>query len=101
MSQHTPGPWVVKETRDGMTIRKNRRRLEVVAPCSGGGEMVIVGKNTGLDCLRTANARLIAASPSLYAAAKRLLDPVPGETLDVVMTALREAVEQVEGQVTP
>lgn len=47
-----------------------------------------------------ADARLIAASPSLYAAAKRLLDPVPGETLDEVMAALREAVEQVEERKT-
>lgn len=98
MSQFTPGPWVVRETRDGMTIRKYRKRLEVVAPCPGGGEMVIVGKQTGLDCLRSANARLISAAPSLYAAAKRLLNPVPGETLDEVITALKEAVEQAEGR---
>ena len=35
------------------------------------GEMVIVGEHTGIECLTEANARLIAAAPSLLAALKQ------------------------------
>lgn len=74
MNKHTQGPWTIRETRDGMTVRHKGRRLEIVAPCEGGGEMVIVGKHTGLDCLRSANARLIAAAPDLLCAMKELFE---------------------------
>ena len=68
-SKHTPGPWTVEETRDGMTIRDNRRRLEIVHNYPNGeGQQVIVGKHTGLDCLTEANAALIAAAPAMYEA---------------------------------
>ena len=68
-SKHTPGPWTVEETRDGMTIRDNRRRLEIVHNYPNGeGQQVIVGKHTGLDCLTEANAALIAAAPAIYEA---------------------------------
>ena len=68
-SKHTPGPWTVEETRDGMTIRDNRRRLEIVHNYPNGeGQQVIVGKHTGLDCLTDANATLIAAAPAIYEA---------------------------------
>lgn len=37
------------------------------------------------------------AAPDLYAAAKRLLEPVPGDTMDAAMTALRAAVDRADG----
>lgn len=91
MSQHTPGPWVATgnyvKTDDG-----------VICTMARIGAIQFAAEIGSLE--DSANARLIAASPGLYAAAKRLLNPVPGETLDMVMTALRDAVEQVEGRVT-
>lgn len=90
MSQHTAGPWVATgnyvKTDDGVNGDAMTKQEAIKRASQTLGRRI------------SANARLIAASPSLYAAAKRLLEPVPGETLDEVMTALREAVEQAEGR---
>ena len=93
----TPGPWTIRETRDGMTIRKSRRRLEIVAPCEGGGEMVIVGEHTGLDCLRSANARLIAAAPELLEALYKI-DANAAESAEWIRRVTRAAIAKAEGR---
>ena len=104
-SKHTPGPWTVEETRDGMTIRDNRRRLEIVHNYPNGeGQQVIVGKHTGLDCLTDANAALIAAAPAMYEALQTLVEylstQVPADTLDdwKHVFAARRALAQAEGK---
>ena len=62
---HTPGPWKVQTPRGPQHAID--RKFEIVAPLDGG-ELVIVGEHTGIDCLKEANARLIAAAPDLLAA---------------------------------
>jgi hypothetical protein len=64
-TEHTPGPWKAQKPRGPQHAID--RKWEVVAPMRGG-EQVIVGEHTGVDCLREANARLIAAAPELLAA---------------------------------
>ena len=111
---HTPGPWSIKETKDGMTIRGDRRRLEIVSLIHEGGEQVIVGKHTGLDCLTDANARLIAAAPELLEAARaalpylvRLGDFIGNGEGDTpmgrceVILAVKNALAHAEGRETP
>jgi hypothetical protein len=102
---HTKGPWEVRETRDGMTVRKSRKRLEIVYKCQGGGEQVIVGKHTGLDCLTGDNARLIAAAPELLAACKAISRyAAQGKTLDtkafadLIVHDVRNAIAKAEGR---
>ena len=104
-SKHTPGPWTVEETRDGMTIRDNRRRLEIVHNYPNGeGQQVIVGKHTGLDCLTDANATLIAAAPAMYEAlselVKYLREEVADEALDTWTPVFKAAIAlaQAEGK---
>jgi len=64
--------------------------LEVVAPCEGGGEQVIIGKHTGLDCLTDANARLIAAAPGLFDGANKVFDAVDFHDADMVEAAIND-----------
>lgn len=92
MNKHTPGPWKAFQARQRIG---DDPVWSVWTGDEGYGIAIIDGCGDN-----EANARIIAASPSLYATAKRLLYPVPGETLDVVMAALREAVEQAEGRET-
>jgi len=47
-----------------------------------------------------ANIRLIVTAPRLLAAAKRLIAPVPGDTIEEAMADLQAAVEQAEGRET-
>ena len=111
-SKHTPGPWTVEETRDGMTIRDNRRRLEIVHNYPNGeGQQVIVGKHTGLDCLTDANAALIAAAPAMYLELQNIVEGLTDEItriiegnkpdtarLDYLANKAGQAVAQAEGR---
>lgn len=68
---HTPGPWKCqKAPRQQHAID---RKWEIVAPMTDGGEQIIVGEHTGIDCLTEANARLIATAPELLAALKAVI----------------------------
>mgnify|MGYP001558852063 FL=1 len=71
-TKHTPGPWKYQKPRGHQHAID--RKYEVVAPINGGGESVIVGEHTGVDCLNEANARLIAAAPDLLAALQAIED---------------------------
>ena len=102
-AKHTPGPWTVEETRDGMTIRDNRRRLEIVHNYPNGeGQQVIVGKHTGLDCLTEANAALIAAAPAMYAIIKDMREAFyvkcTRKALLEVMERSKNVLAQAEGR---
>ena len=56
---HTPGPLRAQKPRGPQHAID--RKWEIVQPCDGGGEHVIVGEHTGVDCLMEANAmRLVA-----------------------------------------
>lgn len=104
-SKHTPGPWrAQKPLRQGLVVD---RKWEIVAPLEGG-EMVIVGEHTGVDCLREANARLIAAAPEMLEALreihKRWCCPEPSRLkdwsarCDVMADYARAAIAKAEGQ---
>lgn len=54
---HTPGPWVAQPPR-GHQHAIDRKR-EIVSPILGGGELVVVGEHTGIDCLKEADAAFI------------------------------------------
>ena len=94
MNQHAKGPWHIN------AIDSKRNRVVGDENSAGWDKLQVNSANATIAWVyRKADARLIAASPSLYAAA-RLLEPVPGETMDAVMGALRAAVEKADG-VTP
>ena len=89
MAEHTPGPWTVEYDDDGVEIR------------AAGDLMGTIIHGGAMD----ANARLIAASPDLLAAAKaaldRLCDPYlgedDGERQRPEIAALEQAIAKVEG----
>ena len=88
----TPGPWRAQKTRGKQhTID---RKWEIVAPINGGGEQVVVGEHSGIDCLTAPNARLIAAAPDLLAAC----DMIAGQCMiapDAGEHELRERIRQI------
>lgn len=69
-TKHTPGPWKAQEPRGHQ--RAINRKWEVISKVYGG-ELVIVGEHTGVDCLKEADARLIAAAPELLTALEDLI----------------------------
>jgi len=63
---HTPGPWEIQIRKYGLGCLPGGGVLEIVHNYpDGGGQQIIVGKHTGIDCLNPANARLIASAPAL------------------------------------
>jgi len=73
--KHTPGPWLVQHVPNRMGMGKNRETLEIVHNYSvRGGQQVVVGKHTGIDCLTPGNARLIASAPELLSALKGMME---------------------------
>ena len=95
MAEHTPGPWTTDtshwQDREGVTIWAESNIIADVVPDHHNQE--------------EANARLIAASPDLLAAAKaaldRLCDPYlgedDGERQRPEIAALEQAIAKVEG----
>ena len=69
---HTPGPWIAQKPRGRQHAID--RKWEIVHPCEGGGENVIVGEHTGIDCLTEPNALLIAAAPTMLLALQACLE---------------------------
>jgi hypothetical protein len=67
-AQATPTPWSIQERADGLGSLVNRNSLEIVHNyLPAGGQQVIVGKHTGIDCLTPANAALIVESVNSHA----------------------------------
>jgi len=96
---HTEGPWIAKEPRGQQHAID--RKWEIVAPIpKGGGEMVIVGEHTGIDCLTEANARLMADSPELLRQnreLRRALAAVVDSDSDVLLRgAIADAKDTLE-----
>ena len=71
---HTPGPWVVEDSRK-LKRKSLRSEMLMVVAVGGGmpGLIVNSGKVTPTD---EANARLIAAAPDLLAALEGVMDYV-------------------------
>jgi hypothetical protein len=96
-TKHTQGPWVSQSPRGHQ--RAIGRKWEVVAPLDGGGELVIVGENTGVDCLTQANANLIAAAPDMLEALKALMEEYVHEgAASDALTLAMEAIAKAEGR---
>lgn len=70
-TSHTPGPW--KAQRPSGPQHAIDRKWEIVSPLKDGGEMIVVGEHTGVECLTEANARLIAAAPELLEALRECI----------------------------
>lgn len=95
----TSGPWKAqKPPRQQHAID---RKWEIVALVKGGGEQVIVGEHTGIDCLTEANARLIAAVPELLEAAQRVVGiawSAGSLAFDDAITKLQAVVDAAKGE---
>ena len=87
MSQHTPGPWIIKDDDQYdhvFTAAKPHRRI---ANVYGG----VKGSND-LDLQNQANARLIAAAPELLAACQAFVD---SDCQDGVSLAFSMAIDAI------
>lgn len=67
----TPGPWRVDDGDTSLRVRATQRPWHCVALVTGGVDAADI--ETPHGPVYQANARLIAAAPSLYAALKELL----------------------------
>jgi hypothetical protein len=89
---HTPGPWYYGESDDGEIFIWDAHDLHFIG--SAGGEDVS-------QTVKVANARLMAASPTLLAACKAaysLIGPQhAGQVLEVMMQ-LHAVIAAAEGQ---
>ena len=100
----TPGPW--RYQRAPKQQHAIDRKWEVVAPTQGGGETVIVGEHTGIDCLKERDARLIAAAPELLEALERLhiatsliLQSKPVRDMDEALSEAVNVIAKARGEV--
>jgi hypothetical protein len=85
----TPGPWKAQKPRGPQHAID--RKFEIVAP-QARGELVIVGEHTGIDCLKEANARAIAALPTLLETLEAIAhDFRCSDNAEWVREALKEA----------
>jgi hypothetical protein len=78
-TRHTPGPWSIQTRKDGLGALPDRNSLEIVHNyANGGGQQIVVGNHTGIDCLNPANAAHIVccvnAHDDLLAACQKLID---------------------------
>jgi len=86
-SKHSPGPWAVVESGDA------RYQLSIVAVTAGMDFRLVATtpEKTSTSETAQANARLIAASPSLYGAARNALKVMPvGPEKDALIDVLLE-----------
>jgi len=65
-TKHTPGPWTAQPPRGHQHAID--RKWEIVAKIPDGGEFIVVGEHTGIDCLKESDARLIALAPEMLEA---------------------------------
>ena len=95
MSEHTPGPWHVHQSKLGTVLSPKDETVALV-----GGDV---------DGSPVANARLIAAAPALLAALEAILDVLKPDSLGYLqgdvnlltcehMIQAREAIKEVKGE---
>ena len=93
-SKHTPGPWTIEGTgilndpRNGASVGTTR------IGTGGYGEIELIDGTNEPDY----NARLIAAAPELYDAARAVLDAWRGGDLAAAVRGLQSAVDKAEGK---
>lgn len=89
----TPKKWVetwrTQVRNDGLGSLPDRNSLEIVYDCAGGGQMVVVGKHTGIDCLKRENADLIVEAVNSHATLLRQVSQ-----LKAALEAAIEACDQ-------
>ena len=97
VGKHTPGPWKYQKPRGPQHAID--RKWEIVSPIKGGGEQVVVGEHTGIECLTEANAALIAAAPELLEALKALCAVAEIPSHDrTVWNQAKQAISRGEGR---
>lgn len=93
MSKHTPGPWISPHKTNAVTVRH-----PVVMSDIGG---VAIATWAGSEQQTDANARLIAASPDLYAVLKELQESAAyWSEYDVplgIVDRINQAIAKAEG----
>ena len=82
MIGHTPGPWRIN---GGLIVTDETNTAYTVA---------VVGEPNNQTFLNTANARLIAAAPDMYAALVALVDPHGDLFDDAAFTAAQAAIRR-------
>lgn len=93
-AKHTPGPWIYYE-RHGTIGSIFNAEGDQVAQAS----QITPAKDASSHDLRRANARLIAASPDLLAAAKKVASHSPASGgFASAMYGLVMAIEKAEGR---
>jgi hypothetical protein len=100
-TKHTPGPWYVANGKDDRYIRHEYSDL-CVARIEDGGHAVL--RNQIPQPQQSANARLIAAAPALYAALKRAvatMEMMHGSNAEpsdlTAINIARAAIDEAEG----
>ena len=94
MNAHTPGPWAVVPSRGGI--------LDARVVSNGGDQVATINTTNNTQSNRRANARLIAAAPSLKEAAHKALQalrhaPLHGPYGEEAKRMLEVALAQAEG----
>ena len=101
---HTPGPWEIQIRKWGLGCLPGGGILEIVHNYpDGGGQQIIVGEHTGIDCLNPANARLIASAPALLDTLRKIAAYIPCDTdyykhCGALQTAARAAIAAATGK---
>ena len=93
---HTPGPWIVEDSRK-LRKKKLRSSLLMVVAAKGGmpGLIVNQGSVTPTD---EANARLIAAAPDLLEALERAVPEIAVVGIPDLLEQVRAAIAKARGQ---
>jgi hypothetical protein len=96
---HTPGPWVVEDSRK-LKSKKLRQELLMVVARDGGMPGLIVNSGT-VTKTDEANARLIAAAPDLLDALEEIVarfdDDNIKRTVDAIQSS-RAAIKKAKGE---
>jgi hypothetical protein len=77
--KHTPTPWKVQPTRGKQSAID--RKWEIVAPVEGG-ETVVVGEHTGVDCLKKAVAEHICRCVNMHDELVAALEEIAADNPD-------------------
>lgn len=96
MSQHTPGPWVVREFPTAIYGQTAYWVLDSIPDVDGKVVANAICQATGTNRHEVGNARLIAAAPDLLQACLAMLGTWGGQDEDVIIAARDMAKAAVE-----